>query len=1842
MSELMAAASAAGVEDVAALATAVENFTYGRHYGHHHQGPVASTATTAPTSSTSENGSTLYGSNGSLVSVSTTSTLTSNTGAENFVMPEDVIKYGKMRKLKNGTRRFFVLRRNHPVEKSHISLSYYDSEKKFRANPDSSSQAPRRTILLKHVWNVHHKFDAKHRFVMAIYTREEMFATICDDEESLNSWIKTIRGQLAQMGQFFSRPFREFEHIWQVTIARSGLGLTRNIHGLHRLALANSVLYIFKVDPSTDTPDIYEFPLNIVRKCGHNTSTFFFELGRSSLVGTGTLWLHTEDQSVAQQIHDVVLISMSAGSLITPSGAVIPLPNHPSNNTHSSSSSHVRKRNSDLQDSSGSSSINFSMSSGGVLPRSNSINSNANGQPAQQKTGQQQAQAHAGNHRPRSCSEVSKCTTGAQSVVFNGSSGSINSGQPVAGGGSSQSRSCSNSRRNSKTLQSPPQLPNLVTCANGANCTCSLSPAAHQGFAVHDHCGCGGAGGGYHHQLAHFSPAMVPYGHYPHICYHLPPNCAATAAGHRGGGGQSPANSRERLHSGSWSRTTSECSNEDGGGAGGGGCGGALHSNSSGGAATPVGYCCLYHFNAVSSAGHSPGCSCQPMSQRSSSSRCSSHTSSMDCIDATTVLQFEHQHLHDGHANSSTGIFHHLDSSSGTTRNSIVNAISEEVDDQYYQMMSPGVGAGGSGGGDQCSSSKSNSSQSISSMCSNKSATGSQCCHHHHQPSHVHQVQTTTSSDRGPQRGFHQPKHHHSHHSHIYSGFSPLPTLPAGTDADYLPMTPLSQQKKEDEEGGEKAEKEADKDKAESSSTEATTTTTSKEQTSTNEAASTITTPTTTTTTTSTTPAAAATPSDQPDSTENNESTANSSTTIPKEEGSSSSSGGGTPMDEGDDDGGYLDMTPSTESMSKMAISTTTTATATASTSASSITTSSSPSCSTTNMEQKLEKVTSYYGGDQQQQQQQQPQESSSTKDDSFLTRAYSMGSRPEPLAPSIAAQCTTPGSTAMAVQQPHPHHSQHHPHHPHLVHQQQGQGQSAGAGVVDPRTRAFSMGSHGLSMSQHAFRNANRLQMRRHNQQQQSGRQQVAPSSSSTSVEGCEPMMITAAGGSSSSSSSLAEIEEGCCLESTGELDQHQHHNHHHHLPQVPEFCCLSSKAVSSASAPILSHLQQVRARSATLGARPNLHGVVGGGGCGSQCLKGSGGLFCAHPHHHLAHQHQQQQLQFLHQQQQQQQQQAEEEEEEEPEGDLMEMDFTGKEGPNQKTRSAFEEEIREAKKVSSRNRKNSFGGSEAVFAAVLRSGGSTSLDGSTAVRPSTKTSTTTSAAATSSTTVASSAATNQPGRKRADSTSAISISSFFGPARPSGHHVTFRTGSSTFDNFVSTFRQSLNLAAASSSSTSTSESKQADSSSKTGAAAAPAATTTTSTELLKQKKSSTSSAEAIEEDEPNYMMTDAPQSTVTSSSKAADTVSSSSGSAGSKAPPPTPTSKKVVVTSSSEQSLTNKVSSSCEPPPQPPEPLPPKSIIRKSKADSYVPPMVPAKSSTPAPPPAVPPCPHHHHHPTSPMEDEQEYTLMAPNVVINRPALKERIPNKHPKPPSPEPASTAPASAPINLETITTLTRKMEESARQQKMLQQQQQQLLQLQRQKKQQQQKQAEKPVYSVHHRYEGSGEEDSPYVMMNPNQKHQQSSAEDKSSAGVSNSNSNSGRKSAPNSTTSNVQKKQKTSALRSLVSSLGSKTAFSFASSSSNSNANADSTSGSRKKSSTFSGRLLLNRSNSGQQQNDDSKRKKGSSKSESSSGGSPPGGPPLSSPSNCSTDHATATTTSSTTSVNSMSALAS
>lgn len=93
-STLTATSSTATDETMISSAGTFENLTYGNFSNNRRAG----------------NGH--YGSNGSLVSCSTNSTLTSTTAADTFIMPEDVIKYGKMRKLKVGFNVFYLKLQN--------------------------------------------------------------------------------------------------------------------------------------------------------------------------------------------------------------------------------------------------------------------------------------------------------------------------------------------------------------------------------------------------------------------------------------------------------------------------------------------------------------------------------------------------------------------------------------------------------------------------------------------------------------------------------------------------------------------------------------------------------------------------------------------------------------------------------------------------------------------------------------------------------------------------------------------------------------------------------------------------------------------------------------------------------------------------------------------------------------------------------------------------------------------------------------------------------------------------------------------------------------------------------------------------------------------------------------------------------------------------------------------------------------------------------------------------------------------------------------------------------------------------------------------------------------------------------------------------------------------------------------------------------------------------------------------------------------------------------------------------------------------------------------------------
>uniref|UniRef100_A0A670XVC7 Insulin receptor substrate 2 n=1 Tax=Pseudonaja textilis TaxID=8673 RepID=A0A670XVC7_PSETE len=236
--------------------------------------------------------------------------------------PPGVRKCGYLRKQKHGHKRFFVLR---PAR-----LEYYESEKKWR----SKSTAPKRTIVLDACLNIHKRADAKHKHLIALYTRDEYFALAAESEPEQEAWYQAItellhESQAAALGsprhqshlascEDFSygppgcRPPpapAAYREVWQVTLKPKGLGQSRNLTGVHRLCLAARTVGLVRLN--CDRPCVTLQLMNI-RRCGHSDSFFFMELGRSASTGPGELWMQADDSVVAQNIHETILEAMKA------------------------------------------------------------------------------------------------------------------------------------------------------------------------------------------------------------------------------------------------------------------------------------------------------------------------------------------------------------------------------------------------------------------------------------------------------------------------------------------------------------------------------------------------------------------------------------------------------------------------------------------------------------------------------------------------------------------------------------------------------------------------------------------------------------------------------------------------------------------------------------------------------------------------------------------------------------------------------------------------------------------------------------------------------------------------------------------------------------------------------------------------------------------------------------------------------------------------------------------------------------------------------------------------------------------------------------------------------------------------------------------------------------------------------------------------------------------------------------------------------------------------------------------------------------------------------------------
>ncbi|OCT95385.1 insulin receptor substrate 2 [Xenopus laevis] len=253
-----------------------------------------------------------------------------------------VKKCGYLRKQKHGHKRFFVLREageGCPAAR----LEYYESEKKWR----SKSAAAKRVISLDSCLNINKRADAKNKYLIALYTRDEYFAVAADSEQEQESWYRALT-ELLSSGRgvkeasgcagtggccccpgtancttscttnhlaltedygLITPANAVYKEMWQVNLKPRGLGQIKNMTGVYRLCLSARSISFVRLN--SETPSVTLQLMNI-RRCGHSDNYFFVEVGRSASTGPGEIWMQVDDTVVAQSIHETILEAMKA------------------------------------------------------------------------------------------------------------------------------------------------------------------------------------------------------------------------------------------------------------------------------------------------------------------------------------------------------------------------------------------------------------------------------------------------------------------------------------------------------------------------------------------------------------------------------------------------------------------------------------------------------------------------------------------------------------------------------------------------------------------------------------------------------------------------------------------------------------------------------------------------------------------------------------------------------------------------------------------------------------------------------------------------------------------------------------------------------------------------------------------------------------------------------------------------------------------------------------------------------------------------------------------------------------------------------------------------------------------------------------------------------------------------------------------------------------------------------------------------------------------------------------------------------------------------------------------
>uniref|UniRef100_A0A8C9I4B4 Insulin receptor substrate 4 n=1 Tax=Piliocolobus tephrosceles TaxID=591936 RepID=A0A8C9I4B4_9PRIM len=275
------------------------------------------------------------------LSTATGSRSDSESEEEDLPVGEEVCKRGYLRKQKHGHRRYFVLKLE--TADAPARLEYYENARKFRHSVRAAAAAaaaaasgaaiprlipPRRVITLYQCFSVSQRADARYRHLIALFTQDEYFAMVAENESEQESWYLLLsrlilESKRRRCGTLGAQPDGEpaalaaaaaaeppfYKDVWQVIVKPRGLGHRKELSGVFRLCLTDEEVVFVRLN--TEVASVVVQLLSI-RRCGHSEQYFFLEVGRSTVIGPGELWMQVDDCVVAQNMHELFLEKMRA------------------------------------------------------------------------------------------------------------------------------------------------------------------------------------------------------------------------------------------------------------------------------------------------------------------------------------------------------------------------------------------------------------------------------------------------------------------------------------------------------------------------------------------------------------------------------------------------------------------------------------------------------------------------------------------------------------------------------------------------------------------------------------------------------------------------------------------------------------------------------------------------------------------------------------------------------------------------------------------------------------------------------------------------------------------------------------------------------------------------------------------------------------------------------------------------------------------------------------------------------------------------------------------------------------------------------------------------------------------------------------------------------------------------------------------------------------------------------------------------------------------------------------------------------------------------------------------